>query len=177
MSGKCFREFGNRCFSAAMVPYVEALLRSDRWFHPEWSAQQIKGAATRLVPGPAEAIKAGQRRGMERLLNGEGFIYLAEVIGHYPIVKVGHALDANKRMQTLATDTYGKFQFRLLKATPGHFEDERYIHRRLFRRRWRGTHHREYYEARTIYESGVDLPQGFMVALRAFMDREVREAA
>lgn len=38
--------------------------------------------------------------------------------------------------------------------------------------RWRGTHYREFYAARTVYEHYAPLPQGFMVALNAFLERE-----
>lgn len=157
--------------SPAVAECMAALKAAGRWVHPNWSAQQIVGAAQNLIPERAAAVKAGRARAWERMHEGEGHIYLCEVLGHYPIVKIGFALDLDKRMRALPRE-YRGYKFRLLKATSGDFTKERHIHSLLFNSRWRGTHYREFYAARTVYEHYAPLPQGFMVALNAFLERE-----
>lgn len=162
--------------SDAVAQCLEALRAAGRRVHPNWSAQQIVGAAQNLIPERAAAIKAGRSRAWKRMHEGEGHIYLCEVLGHYPIVKIGYALELDSRMRALPRDHRG-YKFRLLKATPGDFTEERHIHSMLFNSRWKGTRHREFYAARTVYESGADLPQGFMVTISAFLGREAAQGA
>lgn len=159
-----------RSFSPGVLPYAQALARAGYSIHPNWNAQQIVGAAQNLVPGHAAAVKAGRDRAWERM-PGEGFIYLCEAINHYPIVKMGYALDIEKRMRVLAKE-YRDIPLRLLRSTPGDFRRERWLHSVLTPHRWPNRCYREFYKANYLYHRGIDLPQGFLVSLAALLNRK-----
>lgn len=157
--------------SAKLAPYVDALDRAGVRINPNWNAAQIMAHAQNLLPHHAQALKAGRERAWERMRAGEGVIYLCEATEHYPIVKMGYALNIEKRMRVLARE-YKSIPLRLLRATPGDFRRERWLHSVLRHHRWPGRCHREFYRADYLYQCGVDLPQGFMIALSSLLDRE-----
>lgn len=158
-------------YGPKVLPYVQALQRAGYAIHPRWNVQQIVAHGQNLLPGHAEAVKAGRDKAWEKMRRGEGFIYLVEAINHYPIVKMGYALDIEKRMRVLAKE-YRDIPMRLLRATPGDFRRERWLHSVLKCHRWPGRCYREFYKADYLYHCGADLPQGFMVALHALLNRE-----
>lgn len=64
-----------------------------------------------------------------RILAGEGFIYVAEVVGA-PIVKIGFSLNPENRVRTMWPSQHGK-RYALLAKTPGTLKQEQQLHREL----------------------------------------------
>lgn len=98
--------------------------------NPNWSPAQRRIMALWADPAYRAARAAGHARGMARVKAGEGFLYLAEVVGTDEI-KIGHALDPKARMAGLRAD-YFKI-CRLLKTMPGPLMMERALHYKLRR--------------------------------------------
>lgn len=112
-----------------------ALERAGYVVNPNWNAQQILVHARWLDAAHLENMRAGRAAAQARLNAGEGFLYVARVLGTN-IVKIGHALDTTKRMKSLKAD-YG-FEFELMASVPAHFVTERRLHRRLRKHRHNG---------------------------------------
>lgn len=156
-----------RTFSSKLLPYAQALIRAGYSIHPKWTAAQIVGCAQNLVPAHKLALQAGRDAAWKRMRNGEGIIYLVQLVEHPDIVKMGYGLDLEKRMKTLPRDC--GYAVRLIRSAPGSFYDERALHERLWRYRWKGTYRREFYPARAIYNLSPMLPQGFMIGLASIL--------
>ena len=103
------------------------------WFHPNWGVQQIWSAIHWADPAYRAATSAGHKRSMDRIQAGEGFLYVAEVIGDPATIKIGHALDVSARVSSLKADYF--MDFRMLASMPAPLTLEKRLHRRL---RWAG---------------------------------------
>lgn len=98
--------------------------------HPRWGAAQVQAAINWASPDYRAKRAAGHARAMERIIRGDGFLYVAEVLGTDEI-KIGHALDPERRMASIWSD-HGK-RCRLLRCMPAELSVERRLHRRLSR--------------------------------------------
>ena len=101
------------------------------WFHPNWRVQQIWAAINWADPVYCAATSEGHRRSMDRVRSGEGFLYVAEIVGEPETIKIGHALNLAARTVSLKAD-HSK-EFRMLASVPAPLSVERRLHRRLRR--------------------------------------------
>lgn len=117
-----------------------------RWDNPEYRAR----------------VLAAQRKHRARVAAGEGFIYVARVIGK-PIIKIGFSLTPERRVAALRRDY--KAPSRLLVAVPGTIAQERAIHQSLrgFPRA-RMPRNIEFYHSSVL--SCAELPEGLRVAIK-----------
>lgn len=83
-----------------------------RWANPEYRASCL----------------AGQRRQRARIAAGEGFVYVARVVGR-PAIKIGFSLQPKRRMGPMSRE-FG-VKVRLLAFMPGSINDERALHSAL----------------------------------------------
>jgi hypothetical protein len=76
-------------------------------------------------PEQKAVIRAGIARAVKRRKAGEGYIYVAEVIGKPDAIKIGFSLDPDFRIKTLS------FKARLLGYFQATWAAEQYFHRSL----------------------------------------------
>jgi|GEM_PF-3386457 len=88
----------------------------------------MKVRAKQNGPEHIALLRLGQRRARERRLNGEGFIYAAELPGT-DIIKIGFSLMPEKRVRGVSIQNYARAQ--LLAKTPGTEPAERALHKVL----------------------------------------------
>lgn len=97
------------------------------------------------------------KAGRARAHAGEGFIYVAEMVGT-DVVKIGFSLDPAKRMSSLGF--FGKA--RLLAAVPGTWAQEKELHRTLCAARYGATPFNEFYVRRVLTHEAI--PEGLRSA-------------
>lgn len=105
------------------------------WIHKNWNFYQVQAAINWADPVYRTRRKEGHRRAMDRVIAGEGFLYIAEVIGT-EIVKIGHTLDLANRVKSIRTD-HG-VAVKMIASIPAALTQERNLHWRLRKFRDRG---------------------------------------
>lgn len=109
---------------------------------PRRSPEQIKSSEAQC------AINVRRRA-------GEGFIYVAELLGYEGIIKIGHSLTPHARMSQLKVIRGDRLRARLLAVTPGTFADEHLLHGALSRHRHPARLGNEYYPRSILTHAAI----------------------